>query len=69
VISPTVIEVTINISPTAPVGSRIITVTNPDGRTGTSKAGAFRVTTDFYPKPTPVPKAETSAYPWWNLYE
>ena len=68
IITPGVMEVTIAISSNAPVGSRTVKVTNPDGETGISKGGAFRVTSDGYPKP-PIPLKDTAAKPVWSLYE
>ncbi|MBN1901090.1 VCBS repeat-containing protein [Candidatus Sumerlaeota bacterium] len=66
IISQGMIEVTVNIAPNAPIGTRVVTVTNPNGIKGASKAGIFRVTTNNLPAPPPVPsRAEGS----WALYE
>ncbi len=67
VIAPNLIEVQINVAPNAPVGSHIVSVTNPDGKSGASKSGVFRVTTDDFPTP-PLPPG-SAARPSWALYE
>lgn len=65
-LSPGMIEITVNISPNAPVGSRIVTIINPGGETGVSKAGVFRITTNSLPVTPPVP---SRAGAFWALYE
>ncbi|HOE62724.1 MAG TPA: FG-GAP-like repeat-containing protein [Candidatus Sumerlaeota bacterium] len=68
ILSPTLMEVTINIAKTAPVGSRAITIVNPEGVSIASKMGIFKVTTDDFPKPPSPPLKQSSAKPVWNLY-
>ena len=69
VISPGMIEVTINVAPNASVGSRQVSVVNPDGLKGTSKMGAFRITADNLPKPPPIPVKKQAVGHSWPLYE
>jgi VCBS repeat protein/quinohemoprotein amine dehydrogenase alpha subunit-like protein len=67
-ISPNVIQVTIEISSQASLGARMISITNPDGKSGSSKIGIFRVTTEDFPEPPPVPVKGSAANPAWELY-
>jgi len=67
VLSPTTLEVTINIAGNATVGARTISITNPNGQRGISKAGIFCVTTDALPKP-PTPNKGSATGPGWQLY-
>ena len=69
VVSPGMIEVTINVAANAPVGSRQVSVVNPDGLKGISKMGAFRITADNLPKPPPVPVKKQAVGHSWPLYE
>ena len=69
VISPTVMEVTVNIAPTARVGTRTVVLTNPGGDRTASKSGIFRVTSTDGPKPPPDPKSESAARPLWTFYD
>lgn len=66
VISPGMIEITVNIAPNAPVGSRIVTITNPNGEKGVSKSGVFRIVTKSLPVTPPVPSRAGAS---WSLYE
>ena len=62
-----VLQVVIDISSNASVGSRVIRVKNPDGAAGYSKKGVFRVTgkNDFPDDPIPIGSA---ADPNWMMY-
>lgn len=65
-VSDGIIEIMVDIAPDAPVGTRIISVINPDGKKGSSKSGVFRVIDGSYPKP-PVKINSTGSH--WNMYE
>jgi hypothetical protein len=67
VLSPAIIEVTISIAGNAPLGARMISITNPNGQRSISKAGVFCVTTDALPK-TPTPDKGSATKPGWTLY-
>jgi hypothetical protein len=66
VISPGMIEIVVNIAPNAPIGTRIVMITNPDGESGMSKSGVFRITTNKLPVAPPVPSRARAS---WSLYE
>ncbi len=56
------LKVQISIAPDAELGSRIVTVTNPDGRSAFGSQSMFRVTND-------VSIPETAVDTGWELYE